>query len=186
MAITPDGKHAYVANNGDGTVSVITTATGVVSATIPVGASPGGVAFTPDGKHAYVANNGDGTVSVITTATGVVSGTFTIGTNPAGVAITPDGKHAYVANNSTGSVFDAPPKSETTRCRSSTRRRGPCRPRSPSATAPIGVTITPDGKHVYVANNGDGTVSVIDTATGAVSDTIAVGNDPRSVAICPA
>ncbi len=46
--------------------------------------------------------------------------------------------------------------------------------------APIGVTITPDGKHVYVANNGDGTVSVIDTATGAVSATIAVGNDPRS------
>ena len=37
VAITPDGKHAYVTNKGDGTVSVITTATNVVSATIPVG-----------------------------------------------------------------------------------------------------------------------------------------------------
>ena len=54
MAITPDGKHAYVTNNGDGTVSVITTATGAVSAPITVGNAPAGVAITPDGKHAYV------------------------------------------------------------------------------------------------------------------------------------
>ena len=99
------------------TVSVITTATGAVSATIPVGKSPIGVAFTRDGKHAYVGNNGDGTVSVITTATGVVSGTFTIGTNPAGVAFTPDGKHAYVSNNSTALLRGRPPKPGTTRCR---------------------------------------------------------------------
>ena len=43
-------------------------------------------------------------------------------------------------------------------------------------TAPIGVAITPDGKHAYVANLGDGTVSVITTATGAVSAPITVGN----------
>src|ERR1700750_1863498 len=46
----------YVTNQGDGTVSVITTATGAVSAPITVGKSPGDVAITPDGKHAYVAN----------------------------------------------------------------------------------------------------------------------------------
>ena len=58
MAITPDGKHAYVANELDGTVSVITTATGAVSAPITVGKLPHGVAITPDGKHAYVTNYG--------------------------------------------------------------------------------------------------------------------------------
>ena len=60
MAITPDGKHVYVSNQNDGTVSVIDTATGAVSAPITVGAKPSGVAITPDGKHAYVANNGSG------------------------------------------------------------------------------------------------------------------------------
>ena len=30
---------------------------------------------------------------------------------------------------------------------------------------PTGLAITPDGKRVYVANNADNTVSVIDTAT---------------------
>ena len=47
MAITPDGKHAYVTNCGDGTVSVITTATGAVSAPITVGKGPDGVAICP-------------------------------------------------------------------------------------------------------------------------------------------
>jgi YVTN family beta-propeller protein len=105
VAITPDGKRAYVANRGAdsmlaGTVSVITTATGVVSAPITVGNGPTGVAITPDGKKAYVTNNVDGTVSVITTATGAVSAPITVGNRPNGVAITPDGKKAYVVNSS--------------------------------------------------------------------------------------
>jgi YVTN family beta-propeller protein len=78
-----------VTNGLDGTVSVITTATGAVSAPITVGKAPGGVAITPDGKRAYVTNNGDGTVSVITTATGAVSAPITVGKGPAGVAICP-------------------------------------------------------------------------------------------------
>src|SRR5207247_1021124 len=97
---------AYVPNAGDGTVSVITTATGLVSATITIGnalaASGPGVAVTPDGKHVYVANLSVGTVSVITTATGVVSAPITVGTHPSAVAITPDGKYAYVPNYGDG------------------------------------------------------------------------------------
>ncbi len=65
-------------------MSVIDTATGVVSASIDVGARYAvGVAITPDGTHAYVANRHGqptkGTVSVIDTATGSVSATITVG-----------------------------------------------------------------------------------------------------------
>ena len=88
MAITPDGKHAYV-TNGEGTVSVITTATGAVSAPITVGKFPIGVAITPDGKHAYVTNDLSDTVSVITTATGAVAAPITVGKDPEVVAICP-------------------------------------------------------------------------------------------------
>ena len=63
-------------------MSVITTATGAVSAPITVGKNPIGVAITPDGKHAYVTNLDDGTVSVITTATGAVSAPITVGKGP--------------------------------------------------------------------------------------------------------
>jgi YVTN family beta-propeller protein len=37
---------------------------------------------------------------------------------------------------------------------------------------PEGIDITPDGQHVYVANWGDGSVSVIDTDSLQVVDTI--------------
>ncbi|MEU9048496.1 YncE family protein, partial [Kitasatospora sp. NPDC048343] len=75
VAITPDGLHAYVTNEGDNTVSVIDTATNTVTATVVVGTGPFDVAVTPDGLHAYVTNEGDNTVSVIDTATNTVTAT---------------------------------------------------------------------------------------------------------------
>ena len=98
-ALACAGK-AYVNNQGDNTVSAINLKTGAVSAPIPVGANPGGLAVSPDGKHVYVANPGDsmaaGTVSVIDTATGTVSATIPVGKGPGIVEFTPDGKQAYV------------------------------------------------------------------------------------------
>jgi YVTN family beta-propeller protein len=54
-------------------------------------------------------------------------------------------------------------------------------------TTPFGVAITPDGTHVYVANNvaQDATVSVIATATNTVVATIPVGSRVVWVAITP-
>ncbi|MCK7628247.1 hypothetical protein MUU72_35085, partial [Streptomyces sp. RS10V-4] len=67
MAITPDGLHAYVTNEGSNNVSVIDTGSLTVTATVPVGTTPFWVAITADGLHAYVTNASDGTVSVIDT-----------------------------------------------------------------------------------------------------------------------
>jgi YVTN family beta-propeller protein len=97
VAITPDGTHAYVANQGDGTVSVIDTANNNVVATLPVGAGPVDVAITSDGTHpshddrlhqplAYVTNSVDNTVSVIDTSSSKVVATIPVGTGPFAVA----------------------------------------------------------------------------------------------------
>jgi YVTN family beta-propeller protein len=192
VAITPDGKHVYLTNGIDGTVSVLTTATGVVSAPIKVGGNQGGIAITPDGKHAYVTHYvnhptrmGDG-VSVLTTATGAVSAPITVGHLPHGVAITPDGKHAYVTNQIDGTVSVI------------TTATGAVSTPITVGESPGGVAITPDGKHAYVTNSANygvvdpsrisvtlGTVSVITTATGAVSAPLTVGKGPDAVAITP-
>jgi YVTN family beta-propeller protein len=96
IAVTPDGKHAYVANQVSNNVSVIATATNTVMATVPVGFGPTGIAVTPDGKRAYVTASAD-TVSVIDTTTNTVVATIVVGFfNSINIAITPDGKHAYV------------------------------------------------------------------------------------------
>ena len=69
IAITPDGKTAYVANLDSGTVTPIRTATNTALPPIKAGRHPDAIAITPDGKTAYVANDGSGTVTPIRTAT---------------------------------------------------------------------------------------------------------------------
>jgi YVTN family beta-propeller protein len=75
------------------TVSVIDTATDAVTATVPVGTVPFGLAVTPAGTRVYVANNSSNNVSVIDTATNTVIATVAVGANPAafGVFIAPGG-----------------------------------------------------------------------------------------------
>lgn len=51
--------------------------------------------------------------------------------------------------------------------------------------APYGVTVSPDGRTLYVANTGANTVSVVNTETNIDAHTIAVGSEPTSVAITP-
>src|ERR1700752_902503 len=69
----------YVANAGDGTVSVIDPLTNTVVATIPGGSAPRAVAVTPNGAFAYVANSGSNNVSVISAVTNTVVGTVPVG-----------------------------------------------------------------------------------------------------------
>ena len=104
LALTPNGEYAYVTNSGGTTVSVISTATNTVTATVTVGSEPVGVAVTPNGAYAYVTNYGSKSVSVINTATNTVAATVTVEDEPGGVAVTPNGAYAYVANLGSNSV----------------------------------------------------------------------------------
>jgi YVTN family beta-propeller protein len=73
---------AYVTNRNSNTVSVLDTATNTVSATVPVGSQPIGVAVSPNGAFVYVANLVSNTVSVIDVATNTVSATVPVGSEP--------------------------------------------------------------------------------------------------------
>jgi YVTN family beta-propeller protein len=170
VAVTPDGKHAYVAISNANSV-VIDTATNKVVATIPVGNGCYGVAITPDGKHAYVANLFSNNVSVIATVSNTVVATVAVGSQPFGVAVTPNGKHAYVTNQNSNNVSVIATASNTVVATVAV------------GSGPIAVAVTPDGKHAYVTIPGN--VSVIDTASNTVVATIPVGNSPEGVAVTP-
>jgi YVTN family beta-propeller protein len=114
VAITPDGKTAFVSNrNSDdapgptpGTVSVIDVATRTKDpADISGFVMPTGMAITPDGKDVYVTNEGADLVSTIDVATkSKVAPYIDVGTHPTSLEITSDGKVAYVANMDSVSV----------------------------------------------------------------------------------
>ena len=84
-----------------GEVSVISTATDSVIATVPVGTTPHWLTVTPDGQQVFVGNRGASSVSVIDTATNVVIDTLTGVTNPEGIVARPDGSEIYVVNYAT-------------------------------------------------------------------------------------
>ena len=48
---------------------------------------------------------------------------------------------------------------------------------------PTAVAVTPDWREVYIASDGDNTVSVLDTATNKVTATVNVGSEPSGVEI---
>ena len=73
VAVSPDGRRAYISNYVSDTVSVIDTGNNAVIGTITVGDNPVGVAVSPDGHHAYATNFGSGSVSVIDTRTNAVT-----------------------------------------------------------------------------------------------------------------
>jgi len=122
IAITPDGKRAYVpyvffngTNFPPENVGVIDTATNTLAQPITIEPSSfeatlTGITVTPDGKYVYVSNQGGNGVAVIETASNTVAQTIVVGTGPSGIVVTPDGKHVYVSNENRVSVINTATK----------------------------------------------------------------------------
>ncbi len=89
----PDGKTAFVANRGDGTVVKISNLdeAPAVGTPLAVGAEPTGLALSPTGGTLYVAEWAEGRIAVVTTATMTERAAITAPRNPRGVAVTNDG-----------------------------------------------------------------------------------------------
>ena len=174
VAFSPDGTQAYVPNigeNGDGTVSVITVATGAVTNTIAVGSLPAGVAFSPDGTQAYVPSSGDSTVSVIQVATGTVSKTITLQGYLSGVAFSPDGTQVYVLSISEGTLSVIQAATGTV---SSTLTVD---------NLPSQVAFSPDGTQAYVTSGAEGEGAVFAIATGLAPTATGSTPGPAHVAV---
>lgn len=88
VALTPDGRKAYVTNAVAGTVSVIDARQYRVLRTLNVGSEPSGCALTLDGAKLYVANQSSDSVSVIRTDTDTIAATISgVGEKPRAIAV---------------------------------------------------------------------------------------------------
>jgi len=89
IAITPDGKTAYVASFASGTVTPIATATNTPGKPIKVGKGAWAIAITPDGKTAYAISFYPCTATPISTATNKAGKPVKVGRGPEAIAIAP-------------------------------------------------------------------------------------------------
>jgi len=196
IAITPDGRFAYVANNNDNsipgehTVSVIKLDTNTVIGTITDASfnQPYTITINADGTLAYVTNSNGTTISIIDIATNTVIGTITGFDGPSGMVITPDGTTAYV--NNYGSPAGVGSGNATTVRVVDLTTNMIVGAAITVDLAPASLAITPDGKFVYTinyvdGNPGTGTMSIIDTSTNMVVGTIPGFSGPFSIAITP-
>lgn len=178
VAASPDGKHVYIANGNDQSLTVVDTATNQVTATIPIAAGPPQfLTFAPDGRTLYVTvSNEQGTIHAIDaldTASNAVIATIPQPGMPLRVAVSPDGQRLFVANHEIPSVSVIDAATNTVIGQVNV------------APNPHWVTFSPDGTRAYTANHESNVVSVIDTATLQVLATIPVGSSPHSIAANP-
>jgi YVTN family beta-propeller protein len=184
VTVSPDGTRVYVANycSDDqqlkGNVSIINTTDNSLISTVEVEPIPYGIAVSPDGKKVYVTSMNltgfSNYVSVINTTDNNVT-SIEVGVTSSGVTVSPDGTRVYVVNsnigwsplgNSSVSVIDTTAEQYSVITNVSV------------GWGAVGISVTPDGKKVYVPNYINNTVSVIDTANNTVIATVPVGDTP--------
>jgi len=178
VAVTPDGSQLWAADTGPQTspssptaISVISTATDQVTATLRLPIAPAQIAFSPSGTTAYV-TTADG-LWVFNTATEHVTAVVRGLGDPNGVVVSPDGSTVYVTNTESGKVEVIDAATNT-------------------VTGTIGVgelpwqlAVSSDGKTLYVTDPDSNQVSVISTSSDTVTSTIPLSGDPVSLALTP-
>jgi YVTN family beta-propeller protein len=103
--VSPDGKEAWVANAGDGTVTILDLAAKKVSGTLNTGTrSANRLKFTLDGKHVLISMLAQPDLLVLDAATHQPIKRIPIGHGAAGILMQPDGARAYVACTPDNSV----------------------------------------------------------------------------------
>lgn len=184
IAVSPDERTAMVPatqrepEGERGKVYVVDLTTHRVTATLPVGNSPGSAAFSPDGSRGYVSTydteeHGGGNVYVFRTEDWLLLATIAVGEYAHSVALSPDGRRVFTSCNfARGSlaIIDA----DTNQLSGYVTGMG---------GDPTGIAVNPNGILVYVASLADKHVNIVDTSTGTSTEWIDVGFDPHSLVI---
>jgi DNA-binding beta-propeller fold protein YncE len=96
--VAADGKEIWVANAGDGTISIVNRAEKKVIQTIDANArSANRLKFTPDGRYALVSTIRGSDLVILDAAARKVIKRLPIGTGAAGIEMEPNGQRAFVA-----------------------------------------------------------------------------------------
>jgi YVTN family beta-propeller protein len=182
LVVSPDGRTAYVANFGrfgvfppgdtshtqaGNTITVLDLAGRKVLATHDFGSHTGqhGFAISRDGKYVWVTSETPNALLELDGATGKLLNVWQTNQQRSHLVVAaPDEKKFYVTNTVSGSV------SRIDRATGAVKV-------IPIGSGAEGITVSPDGREVWVAWRNDRKVSVISTATDAVVDTFDVGGD---------
>lgn len=184
VAVTPDGRRAFVANIGSGGITAFDLKNGKKLADIPTAAGAEGITVIPDGRQVWVTNRAADTVSVLDASTLKIVRTFEVASFPIRAEATPDGKRVLVSLAKSGDVavfsvaglalerripLEAPPAAD---------RGGRLLLDFGDSSVPIGIEIAPDGKRAYVAHANADQISIVDLEQWKKVGSLTAGKEP--------
>jgi len=159
FVITPDGKRAYTANVGPGTVSVVDLQNRKLITVIPIAKHVQRISISPDGKFVFTHDQGAPRIAVIDTATNKLVRSVDLPASVYSSTPTPDGKF-LIANAPSGKAFVIDLSSEKI-----------------AATYPIPeaigeVAVDASGTYAFISCPAKGTVEVLNLRTAKLEDPI--------------
>ncbi|MDP4164834.1 MAG: bifunctional YncE family protein/alkaline phosphatase family protein, partial [Bacillota bacterium] len=145
-------------NNVNHSVSAIDLGTHQITKTSSVGKSPYAAVVSRDGKTLYVSNWGESNITVLDAKNLSVKKTIQVGLHPNAIAENPVDGTMYVSNSDSDEISMIDPnKLKVTNTVSLAPYRG-----APTGSQPDALTVSNDGKTLYVANTLNNDIAVID------------------------
>lgn len=173
FAITKDGRLAVIANEDQGTASIIDLESGKLAGEVKVAEEPEGVAVNPANGQVYVTCEATGEVYVVDAEHAFSPAHFKVGARPRSAAFLPDGSRAYVPSEADGSIAVV----DTAANKVTAQIKG--------EGMPMSAVMSRDGGELYLTTGRGNSVLVIDTKTNAISGKIAVGERAWGLALNP-
>jgi DNA-binding beta-propeller fold protein YncE len=158
MDVAPNGKALVVANNDNGTVTLVDLLEQKAVREIKVGKKPEGVTWIGQGPLVAVTLNHERSIVIINTETGKIEKTMPTAAEPYGIVADPKGKLAYVTHEYPGVISEIDLDA------------GKVLREIPAGSMPRGIALAPDGKRVYVSEFYTGILNAIDLSSGKIVD----------------
>jgi len=140
LAVSPDGRHAFVVCQGSNSLVKLDLIGRAAVAEAPVGRRPHGLALSGDGRFAYVTNRMDGTMTILDAEDMSVLREVRVGHEPHGLAVDPTTGRVLVANTGDDTVAIVEPDTLIVTHRLL------------MGSSPWSVTIDPKSRRAYVTN----------------------------------
>eukprot|EP00947_MAST-08B_sp_MAST-8B-sp1_P001450 g1450.t1 len=207
LALSPDGELLFIADAGNHKIRIMNMNTGAVTTLagsgeegsedgVGVAASfchPSGLAVSPDGKQLFVADIDGNKIRVVNVADGTVTtlagsgeegsedgvGAAASFSGPPGLALSLDGKQLFVADYHGNKirVVNVADGTVTTLAGSGQYKSEDGVGAAASFKYPEGLTLSPDGKQLFVADQDGHNIRVVNVADGTVTTLAGSGED---------
>lgn len=173
VALTPDGKQAWVVNGGEEYLTIIDVLSLGIKGRMSLGQmiGHGQIRFSPDGTRAYVTSPISGTLSVIDVAMRKIFAVVEVGKGPTFIQVTSDGKRIWGTDTGGDEIY-ALDGTNSRLLGKLTVGRGPNR-------------LTLVGDALFVTVGGTNEVVAVGDVDGQVTvkERIPVGGRPRGIKV---